>query len=97
MINGEWVYLVEGGLNGGGHEVCLESVKPMNRPIAFTAAGQQQIAQAFTTFLSSDSSLVAELINCDFGRCRYSVFYGPVHPENSVDYRPHHAHRCAFD
>ncbi len=66
LITGEGVYLVEGGLNGGGHEVCFESVKPMSRPIALTAAGQQQIAQAFTTFLSSYSSLVAELINSDF-------------------------------
>jgi PKD repeat protein len=62
LITGSGAYLLEGGLDGGGHEVCFKSVKPMRMQIGFSAAQQQQIAQAFTSFLLTHMSLIDQAI-----------------------------------
>jgi PKD repeat protein len=60
LITGSGAYLLEGGLDGGGHEVCFKSVKPMRMQVGFSAAQQQQIAQAFTSFLLTHMSLIEQ-------------------------------------
>ena len=62
LITGSGAYLLEGGLDGGGHEVCFKSVKPMRIQIGFSASQQQQIAQAFTSFLLTYMSLIDQAI-----------------------------------
>jgi RHS repeat-associated protein len=71
-VTGEGVYLLSGGLNGGGHETCeislAHSVHPMS-PIS--QAVQEMINEAFTVFLASHFRLVEALLSEEIDHTEY--------------------------
>jgi PKD repeat protein len=63
-VTGEGVYLLSGGLNGGGHETCFISVTPVVHPMSLTSqVTQQLLADAFLAFLYTYMSLIDQVIS----------------------------------